>query len=66
MEIKNGLNSQKKKYYKNKIVAACTSIEHQELIVQNVLKNVMISPTLAYYWMCTTIKKLNFWIDEEL
>ena len=36
-------------------VVAYTSIEHQEYIAKNI-KNVIICDTLAYYWVCTTIK----------
>ena len=33
-----------------------TLIEHQERIMGNTLKNVMISDTYVYYWIRTTIK----------
>ena len=36
---------------------AYTLIEHQEQAVKNMVKDVMMSDTLVYYWMCRTIKK---------
>ena len=37
------------------LFVAYTLIEHQEYIAKNI-KNVIICDTLAYYWICTTIK----------
>ena len=34
-----------------------TLIEHQEIIMENTLKNVMINDICVYYWICTTIEK---------
>ena len=33
-----------------------TMIEHQERIMENTLKNVMINDIYVYNWICTTIK----------
>ena len=37
------------------LFVADTMIEHQEKVVKNMMKHVMIIDTLVYYWMSTTI-----------
>ena len=41
-------------------------IEHQEWVVKNVMKNVKISDTIVYYWLCTIIKNNELLKDQEL
>ena len=39
-----------------KLFLPYTLIEHQEIIMENTLKNVMINDIYVYYWICATIE----------